>query len=155
MAKFVKPELFTRFNPPPDVTLECLDASLTQQQYADETDLNKIMEKYAAGMGTIPTTDRIPLYGDFSNVPDFASAFALVQDAQGKFDSLPSKVRERFRNDPQELFNFLGDERNRQEAVELGLIPSKQQDGGAVIGGGIAAVADNKPSVSGSQDPVA
>lgn len=148
-----KIKLYTRFDPPPDVQLKCEDASLTQQEYADETDLNKIMEKYAAGMGSIPATDRIPLYGDFSNVPDFATAFALVQDAQQRFDSLPSKVRERFRNDPQQLFNFLGDERNRQEAVELGLIPSKQKDGEAVIGGGIAAVANNNPPVSGSGDP--
>lgn len=116
-------DFFSAWNPPPDVRDVNSEPDLTQQQYADECDLNLIMDKYAAGLGTIPTRADIPLYGDFSNVPDFATARQIMTDAQSKFDSLPARVRDRFRNDPALLLQFLADSKNRSEAIELGLLP--------------------------------
>lgn len=147
MAKF-----FSHYDPPQDVQLECKEASLTLQEYADESDLNKIMEKYAAGMGALPVRDGTPMFGDFSDLPDFATAQQIVIDAQDRFDALPARLRDRFDNDPGALIAFLQDENNRSEAVALGLIPSKQKDGEAVIGGGSAAVAEKIKSTSQSPE---
>lgn len=118
----MKNVFYSAFNPPPDVRDVNNEPDLTQQQYADECDLNRIMDKYAAGLGALPVRNDSPLYGDFSNVPDFATARQIMIDAQSKFDSLPARVRDRFRNDPSELFAFVSDPNNRAEAIQLGLI---------------------------------
>lgn len=119
----------TAFSPPPDVRLECPEASLTQQEFADETDLNKIMEKYAAGMGTLPVRSDTPLFGDFSNIPDYATSLEIVSKANEAFSNLPSALRARFDNDPQKLLSFLNDKANKDEAIKLGLIaqPAESQ----------------------------
>lgn len=136
-------KFFSHYNPPDDCRIANKDASCTLQEFAEETDLNKIMDKYAAGLAPLPVRDGTPIYGDFSNIPDFATAQQIVIDAREKFEALPSRVRAKFDNDPAKLIEFLKDDSNRSEAEALGLIPSKQKDGGAVIGGGDAAVAIN------------
>lgn len=118
MKKF---DFFTRFDPPPSPALKCEDASLTRQEFVQEADLNNIMKRYAAGF-PIPSGNRLPMFDDFSNIPDFQKSFEIVSRADELFAALPSDVRERFRNDPRELLAFLQDENNRDEAVKLGLV---------------------------------
>ena len=117
----VKIKIYTVLDRPPSNGLRCADASLTRQEFVEESDINNIMKRYAAGM-PIPSGTRQPVFDDFSNVPDYAQAFAIVQRSQEAFAQLPSEVRERFANDPQQLLAFLNDEKNRDEAVKLGLI---------------------------------
>lgn len=116
-----KPQFFTHFSPPPSPALKCEDASLTRQEFAEESDINNIMKRYAAGM-PIPSGTRPPVFDDFSNVPDFAQAYEIVQRSTELFQQLPSDIRERFGNDPQLLLAFLQDSRNRDEACKLGLL---------------------------------
>ena len=52
----------------------------------------------------------------------FRQAQETVIAAAEAFAALPSRVRQRFNNDPAELLEFLADESNREEAVFLGLI---------------------------------
>lgn len=112
---------FTSYDPPPSPSLECKSASLTRQEFVSEADINNIMSKYAAGLAPIPSGDRPPLFGDFSDVGDYQSNMQRLIDAQDRFMQLPSKLRERFDNDPAQLFDFLADEKNREEAIKLGL----------------------------------
>lgn len=114
-------KIYTRFNPPPCASLKCKDASLTRQEFVQEADLNNIMKRYAAGM-PLPTGHRMPMYGDFSDVPDYQRSFEIVAHAQDAFMALPSEVRRRFGDDPSNLIAFLQDEKNRDEAVKLGLV---------------------------------
>lgn len=116
---------FTRFNPPPSPGLECKDATLTRQEFVQECDLNNIMKRYAAGM-PLPSGSRQPLYGDFSDIPDYARAFQIVSDAHDAFMSLPSDVRDRFKNDPAQLMSFLQDKNNFEEGVKLGLFKAPE-----------------------------
>lgn len=120
----VKRRVFTYFDQPVISGLECKDASLTRQEFAQEADLNNIMQRYAAGLGQLPSGSRPPIFGDFDNVPDYQSALDKVIDAQDRFSQLPSAVRKRFDNDPAKLLEFLSSEDNRKEAIELGLIPA-------------------------------
>lgn len=99
--------------------------SLTQQQFADETNINKIMKKYHA-TGMITHLNRKQgQYVDLSNVKNYQESLQTVIDAQKSFMTLPSEVRKRFENDPQQIINFLSDENNREEAISLGLIQKK------------------------------
>lgn len=117
-------KVFSRFNLPPSPSVKFEDASLTRQEFAQDADLNNLMRKYASGLPPSPAGSRPPLFGDFSNIPDYQTALDKVIDAQDRFSELPSQVRRRFDNDPGKLLEFLASDDNRVEAVKLGLIDS-------------------------------
>lgn len=103
--------------------------SKTQQHFADACDVNKLMKKYK-NINAIPPehfkNHGRGVYGDFSEIGDYHSAFAAVANAQDAFMKLDASIRARFRNDPQELLNFVNDDRNYDEAVKLGIVPKKE-----------------------------
>lgn len=117
-----KVKVFSRFHLPSSPSVKFEDASLTRQEFSHDADINNIMRKYAVGLPPSPAGARPPVFGDFSNVPDYQTALDKVIDAQERFAELPSKVRRRFDNDPAKLLQFLASEENRAEAVQLGLI---------------------------------
>lgn len=93
----------------------------TKQQFKDECDINRIMKRYQQ-TGVIDHVNRAePRFGDLEAV-DFQTAMNMVIDAEQRFMQLPAEVRDRFGNDPSRLLAFVGDERNREEAVRLGLV---------------------------------
>lgn len=97
------------------------DPSMTQQNMAAETDINVLVERFAAG---VPLPEAPP----FSDVDvtamqmSYQDAMNLVVDARERFYELPSAVRERFHNDPHRLLEFVSSEANRDEAVRLGIV---------------------------------
>jgi len=101
--------------------LHCEDASLTQQHFADECDINNILERFNV-TGLLPQNPLSPRYGDFSGIDDYHSALNAVMAAEDEFDTLPAQIRARFDNEPAKLIDFLSDENNRDEAVKLGLV---------------------------------
>lgn len=108
----------------------CTDLSLTDQSEAAACDLSAIIDWHnRTGSWVMPgqrARQQSPAFDDvsaYANV-DYQEAYNLVVDAHDKFMSLPAKVRERFANDPAEMFGFLQDVNNRAEAIELGLIPA-------------------------------
>lgn len=98
------------------------DPSLTKQEFADECDINTIMANFERTGEIYTSQTLVPRYGDFSIVPDYQTAQNLVIEAQASFDSLPSKLRERFHNDPAEFLEFVSDERNVDEMRQLGIL---------------------------------
>lgn len=74
------------------------DVSYTQQQFADEVDINTIVRRF--GVTPQVALDRMGVFADFSGVYDYQSALEKVQGARDRFMSLPPEVREAFRNDP-------------------------------------------------------
>lgn len=119
---------FTRYSPPPSPSVEIKGESRTRQEFAAESDINRLVERFRdTGSFYDPLTTAKagklqPFFGDFTEVPDYQSALNIVIEAENSFASLPSKVRDRFDNDPQKLIDFVSDEKNREEAIELGLI---------------------------------
>lgn len=104
------------------VTLLCSDPSRTKQSFADECDFNSVMAKWATS-GLITNVNMSqPIYADVSHISDYQSSLELIRSAQDQFNSLPSKIRDRFGNNPGNLLAFLSDPSNREEAVRLGLI---------------------------------
>lgn len=108
--------------------------SLTQQAHADDCDINTIVRRFGL-TGELPQSLNMPAYGDFTGVVDYHSALELVRHAESEFMQLPAELRVRFAHDPAQLMRFLDDERNRDEAVKLGLIKApveKDREGGSV-----------------------
>lgn len=98
--------------------------SMTDKQYRDECDIDKILKRYKAGQ-PLPVSERKGSYGDFSDVGDFMSCFEKINNAREDFASLPSELRARFGNDVTAFFNFVLDPANAEECVRLGLRVAK------------------------------
>jgi phage internal scaffolding protein len=108
----------------PTVGIVFSEPSLTQQHFKDECDIDRILKKYSeTGFLVNPLEARRPAkWGDFSSVADYQASMNRLVQVQEAFDALPSRVRERFRNDPMQMLAFLEDPANKDEAVKLGLV---------------------------------
>lgn len=110
--------------------LLCEEETLAQQQFAEESDINTIVRRFGL-TGEIPENFKMPVSGDFTNIPSFEEAQNMIRAAQEAFDQVPAHIRARFDNNPQKLMNFLDNEENKAEALKLGLIqhpPEKTRD---------------------------
>jgi hypothetical protein len=101
--------------------------TIVQKQFAKDADINELVRRFGL-LGKLPEPVTDPrFYGDVEDIPDLRTALDRIRDAQQRFAALPSRVRARFRNQPAELFAFLEDERNRPEAVQLGLLTARKE----------------------------
>ena len=81
-----------------------------------------IFERFGLS-GELPENLQMPVFADFrEEVSDYHSAMNVLAKARDEFMTLPANLRARFENDPQRLMEFLGDDKNRDEAVSLGLV---------------------------------
>ncbi len=115
----------------PRVSLDCTgDKILTKQSFKNECDINKIMAKYRRTGVLSPDilSKRQEQFGDVSEIGDFHTSQNKVIAAQDAFDHLPADIRSRFKNDPGELLDFCADPGNREEAIELGIIQSVDEE---------------------------
>jgi phage internal scaffolding protein len=124
-----------------DSGLECKGKSLAKQSFKEECDINTIVRMFGV-TGKVPVTAIEPSYGDFSGVSDYHSAMNKIKAAEEAFMALPAKLRQKFDHDPNALLNFLENEQNRDEAIQLGLI-----DGQPVAEPIVSAVETPKDSV--------
>jgi len=134
------PYLFTPFNFDRSAWskangLACLDPSKTKISEQASTDINEIVRQFGL-TGQLPDNPLPPQYGDFSDVLDYHGALNAVRRSEEAFQALPAALRDRFRNDPSLLIDFLGDETNREEAAQLGLVTTPPD---ASLGGGTGA----------------
>jgi len=107
-----------------ETAIDTGEASLVQQQFKEEADVNTIVRRFGVGLGQLPPAVPAGVYGDFTGVHDFQSALERLEAAEAGFMSLPPNVREQFGNDPAA---FVAYAQSRPEDVvvsELGLRPS-------------------------------
>lgn len=98
------------------------DPSMTKEAFADECDINAIMERFAL-TGEITHVNKLePRYGDWSVVPEYQNAVNLVIQAREDFDALPAKIRERFHNSPESFLKFVSNPDNAEEMYSLGIL---------------------------------
>jgi len=101
--------------------LEFRNPSRTKQSFRAESDINNIMRRFEK-TGILPDLIKSdPKYGDFSTAPSYQESLHLVMKAHAQFESLSSKIRDRFNNDPERFLNFASDPSNTDEMVRLGL----------------------------------
>jgi phage internal scaffolding protein len=101
--------------------LHCEDATLTQQHFRDECDINNILRQFNV-TGLLPENTLSPRYGDFTGISDYQTALNQVIAAEDEFMRLPAELRARFDNDPGNLIEFLENSENKDEAIKLGLV---------------------------------
>lgn len=118
-------EFFTKYNPAPSEGFKTEGRSLTQQSFKDECDINKLIKRLVDPNETVDLRDlsknapRMPLWGDFSAVPDVHTAHDIFLQAEAAFMTLPAAVRARFNNSPVELLAFTENPANREEVKKL------------------------------------
>jgi len=101
--------------------LHCEDATLTQQHFKDECEINNILRQFNV-TGSLPQSPISPRYGDFTGISAYHSALNQVIAAEDEFMALPAQIRSRFDNDPAKLIDFLDNPENLEEAINLGLV---------------------------------
>lgn len=112
------------YDAPPKVPFECTGESMTKQAHKDECDINRIVSRYERS-GVNPFAMPQASYGGEIvevGAATFHEAMGVVASAGEAFEALPSHMRKRFNNSPHELLAFLGDAKNLDEAVRLGLV---------------------------------
>lgn len=106
------------------------EPSLTQQQFKDQTDINRIMaqyEKMGISYGNLPN-DQSAVYGDVSLIPNnYQEILHKVAAAEAAFLQLPAELRSQYNNNPQDLVDWLAKPENNAKAVELGLKKPKPE----------------------------
>ncbi|QCQ84604.1 internal scaffolding protein [Blackfly microvirus SF02] len=114
----------------------CEDESLTVQD-APDADINKLLERFGLKDGSELPGEPLGIvdpryYGDFSETPDLRTALDSVREqvhaAETNFQQLPARIRARFKNNAAELYQWVMDPQNIEEAVEIGLLGSKALD---------------------------
>lgn len=100
--------------------------SKTQQNFQDECDINKIIERFTK-TGTLPQIVSGFEFADVSDVPSYQEALNYLNEAQAQFMELPAKIRKEFDNDPGQLLSFLENPNNYERAIELGLVERQHE----------------------------
>jgi len=101
--------------------------SRTQQQFAEEVDINTIVERFRV-TGEMPPAMNFPQPQEFAETFDFQTAMNVIRQAQESFMELPAKARARFDNNPQKFMEFMNDAENQDEAIKLGLATKKPEE---------------------------
>lgn len=91
--------------------------SLTQQQFKDECDINRIVQNAQRGIAPKYLARGTPQYGDFSNVPDLPQAYEKIRKAEEAFMNLPAQLRLELNNDPAQI-NRLTDEQIKRYKLD-------------------------------------
>lgn len=99
------------------VSFKTAGESLTHQSEHDRAEINRIIKRGVS----LPDPNQMQ-FGDFSDGSTFNDVQNAVAKAKSSFELLPSGLRDRFKNDPSRLIDFINDPENANEAAELGLI---------------------------------
>ena len=118
----------THYSPQLRVSFETEGESLTEQQFAEESQILNKIRKYDS-QGFFDSINRNPAqYNDFTQVKDLADAIDQIEQARDAFQTIPSDIRKKFNNSPSEFFDFASKESNYDELVKLGLATQKIVD---------------------------
>ncbi len=98
---------------------------ITDQSAKNSCDINNIVKQFMK-TGVLPTSNKIPRFGDFSETPTLEAAFDVAHAAQEAFYQLPSAIRKMIDNDPSQLEKFISDPENNQLCVKYGLLANKK-----------------------------
>lgn len=100
------------------------EPSRTKQEFKSEVDINEIVARMRRGVQPPPwMTSATPRYGDFTNMPaSFQEAYAIVQEGEQAFKSLPLEFRRALDHNPANL-----DSAPRELYEQYGLLNKDQE----------------------------
>ncbi len=114
-------KIYTAANHPKAVGLSNFEPSKTRQSEMDACDINKIVSRYRT-TGVLPANKNAGIYADVSEMGDYRTAVDQVRVADTLFMKLPAATRTKFNNDPATFLDFVSDEDNLDEMIEMGLV---------------------------------
>lgn len=115
------PKIFSAYGPKRKVALSFVGEGRTKQSFKAECDINNIMKRYLKTGILDFVSKHAPRYGD-CRVKDYQDSMLVVAEARSMFEAMPAELRARFNNEPAEFLAFMEDERNKPEAIKLGLL---------------------------------
>lgn len=98
-----------------------------QQKYKDESNVNKIVQKFAHGQMPLGNNND-PIFMDISEIPDYQDMLNHVAHTNNEFAKLPSKLRAHFENEPSKMIAWLKDPENLTMARKFGLINPEEKE---------------------------
>lgn len=108
--------------------LQMFGKNITQQQFKDDCDINKIMARFVK-TGVLDHLRKEPGVYDFASADTFRDSMEIVATANSMFEALPSKIRNFFENDPANFLSFTSDPTNLPKMQEMGLANQSSQNG--------------------------
>lgn len=123
LSQYNYPHLFkTAYGPKLKISSDFTAAGdRTKQSFKAECDINNIMARYQR-TGVIDFAQKHEAqYADCTGL-EFESGMQTIARARAMFEDLPSKLRQRFENEPAKFLEFVQNPKNREEAKELGLL---------------------------------
>ena len=113
------------------------EPSKTDQSWLEQTEVNTIIHKYRKTGAITHLASKQGTFADVSDIPDMLEAHERVNNAFNAFNELPAIIRDKFKNDPLKMIEFLNDPSNNEEAIKLGLKvdPNKADQSPADKGG--------------------
>lgn len=103
------------------------DPGKTIQEPTEDADINILMKRMGVKDGSaLPHFQNArALYGDFSETPsDPVDLANMMRAGELAFMRLPATIRARYHT-PEQLFHFMNDNENYDEAVKLGLLEKR------------------------------
>lgn len=95
--------------------------SLTEQSHKESCDIHNIMRKYEKTGIVNHLAQFKGQYMDMSNSVEFHQAQLIVAEANSMWETVPSKIRAVFDNNPGKFVDFMQSENNREAILEMGL----------------------------------
>ena len=94
--------------------------SMTKQSFKEECNINAIMAKFQRTGILAHYAAHAPTYQDIPAL-DYLDALSVISRAESMFEELPSSIRAKFNNSPEEFLEFVQNPDNLAEMAELGL----------------------------------
>lgn len=114
------------YHPHPRVTFNSGTTLVTKQAFKAECDINNILKQYQRTGIISHVQNARPTYTDLPSDLDYQQSMNTLIAAQQAFDGLPSKVRDRFGNDPLQLLRALQDPDQADYLREVGILNPKE-----------------------------
>lgn len=123
-------KIYNRYDVPNSPAQDLGGESPTQQQFANDQDINTIMARYNS-TGILPQLKDRPIFGDFSNISDFQTAKFQLVAAENSFKKIKPEVRLAFDNDPGLFLHAMDnadDPEIKEKLQKLGIINKPAPD---------------------------
>lgn len=101
------------------------EASLAQQQFKEDCDMNNIVRKAMRGIPPRFQREDEPQYGDFSNPIELERAFNTMAQAKDAFMNLPAELRLELNNDPRRIAYITAEQAKRYKLTETPQVDSE------------------------------
>lgn len=102
--------------------------SKTHQHFRDGTTVDSILKQYATrgidanNIGLFQQhTARMPYGIETPLTFDYQGQLNAIVKVNQYFDSLPARLRDKFRHDPAQMLRFMSDPKNKEACQEMGL----------------------------------